>query len=555
MSYFGIPKITLGGLEQVPVSLASENIVIDTNNTYTGTIAAGATKSDLPGSEVTPITSIQVYFSADQNCTIYVDQADSLVNLGTAGSIIDTLNYYPSLGNGSMVITSAAPYFRVRVKNLNASTQANVILITAVTPLLPTLPRTLCEHGHLQVAVQHIKDILGLSALNTPQGELRTIIPTRIVGAQFDMVGSGSVPDSNFWSTYVDATAGPGSITVANSSCQIHSGTNAASYGKLLSIKRARYIGAHALRFRSNIIMQNTQSNNTKRWGVAYHSNYVFTNTSATVTNGDVYSNNTQFFTVLKDMAPGTTLTAHGTGAPTASGTLTKVSGASTSPATIAYSAITSIVNPQNGAWFKLTGSTLSLETCMGGTATPITSFNGTLGSSYTLDTNNHTYEIYWTNFKIYFTIDGLLLHTYTTTNTVWTSTLHLHIYIDNVNSGNTTDTYFEVRNAIIHRMGPNALDTNPSWKNIRGQTTGTVLKYGPGILRRVIFNTPSATTSGISMYDSIYGAYNVIALIVNTFGNQGMPPYSLDYDLSFYNGLYVVTPNISGQDLTIVYD
>jgi hypothetical protein len=191
----------------------------------------------------------------------------------------------------------------------------------------------------------------------------------------------------------------------------------------------------------------------------------------------------------------------------------------------------------------------------MGGTATPITSFNGTLGSSYTLDTNNHTYEIYWTNFKVIFVLDGYLLHTYTTTNEVWTSSNHLYVYMDNVNSGNTTDTYFEARNAVIHRMGPNSLDTNPHYKNIHGRTTGTVLKYGPGILRRVIFNTPSATTSGISMYDSIYGAYNVIALIVNTFGNQGMPPYSLDYDLSFYNGLYVVTPNISGQDLTIVYD
>jgi hypothetical protein len=65
---------------------------------------------------------------------------------------------------------------------------------------------------------------------------------------------------------------------------------------------------------------------------------HIFTISASTVTGGDVYSNNGQTFTV-SITSVSTTMTTAGSGAPLASGTLTKVSGSG--PSTIAYSAVT----------------------------------------------------------------------------------------------------------------------------------------------------------------------------------------------------------------------
>lgn len=64
---------------------------------------------------------------------------------------------------------------------------------------------------------------------------------------------------------------------------------------------------------------------------------YTFTVTSANATIGATYTNNGQTFTVLATIAGGTTLKTTGTGAPSASGTLTKAVG--TGDATITFSA------------------------------------------------------------------------------------------------------------------------------------------------------------------------------------------------------------------------
>jgi len=65
---------------------------------------------------------------------------------------------------------------------------------------------------------------------------------------------------------------------------------------------------------------------------------YTFTVTSANATVGATYTNNGQTFTVLYTIASGTILVCGSTGAPAASGTLTKASG--TGDATIAFSIV-----------------------------------------------------------------------------------------------------------------------------------------------------------------------------------------------------------------------
>lgn len=67
---------------------------------------------------------------------------------------------------------------------------------------------------------------------------------------------------------------------------------------------------------------------------------YVFVITSGNATVGDTYTNNTQTFTVKQTISGGLTLQTSGTGAPAASGTLTKASGAGDS--TLTFSSVSS---------------------------------------------------------------------------------------------------------------------------------------------------------------------------------------------------------------------
>ena len=69
---------------------------------------------------------------------------------------------------------------------------------------------------------------------------------------------------------------------------------------------------------------------------------YLFTITSGVVSQGDVYSNNSQTF-IVESGGTLTSLIATGTGNPTASGTLTFVSGSSTSATTLTFSAFSSV--------------------------------------------------------------------------------------------------------------------------------------------------------------------------------------------------------------------
>ncbi len=76
-------------------------------------------------------------------------------------------------------------------------------------------------------------------------------------------------------------------------------------------------------------------------YGSAIRRDYIFTVTAANATVGDIYTNNGASFTVLQTIAGGTTLKTVGTGAPAASGTLTKSSGSGDATITFASSSHT----------------------------------------------------------------------------------------------------------------------------------------------------------------------------------------------------------------------
>lgn len=207
------------------------------------------------------------------------------------------------------------------------------------------------------------------------------------------------------------------------------------------------------------------------------------------------------------------------------------------------------IFNATDGAFFELNGATLNVVTRKTGSPSAVASgsFNGKLGSSYVVDTNVHTYEIYWTNSKVYFVIGGTVLHTVSASAATWVDTMHHPLRFENVNGAITTDLMMYVRVATIQRLGVE--ETAPIWKNIHGAVTAQVLKYGPGRLKKIIYNT-TANGSTVTLYDALT-ATNPIAIIT--------PPNSvllgsIPYDLDFYTGLTITTVN-AATDITVVYE
>lgn len=121
------------------------------------------------------------------------------------------------------------------------------------------------EHGSLAM---NLVDQYEFVSENTPMGEVRAISPFRLVGSSF----IGTTLDTNFWSPTV--TNG-GTVTQASGQVLLQTNTTANGTTKLSSIRRARYIGGAALRFRTSIQLTDGETgtaNNIRRWG-AYDTN------------------------------------------------------------------------------------------------------------------------------------------------------------------------------------------------------------------------------------------------------------------------------------------
>ncbi len=198
-----------------------------------------------------------------------------------------------------------------------------------------------------------------------------------------------------------------------------------------------------------------------------------------------------------------------------------------------------------DGAFFELLGTTFNLVTLRAGVRNviPNGTLNGLLGATYTLTTTNTLYEIVWTNSKVYFIVNDVLLHTWNADAQTWAGSMSHHVYLANINSGNNTIVTMSVRQASISRLGP--LNTSSTYRRLTGAAT-TVLKYSPGTLHRVILASTGGTS--IQLYDNTAAGGTVIALL--TTGAIA----SIAFDTEFYNGLTAVTVG-AGCDITIIYE
>lgn len=121
---------------------------------------------------------------------------------------------------------------------------------------------------------------------------------------------------------------------------------------------------------------------------------FIFTIASSSVTAGAVYSNNSNFFTVEATTSSSTTLITSGSGNPSASGTLTLVSG--TGPSTIAFSAFTGSIYGNltalnwgvEGNLFNFTITSLATEDGPSYAGTTVPSFGATTGAEFSVRIN-----------------------------------------------------------------------------------------------------------------------------------------------------------------------
>lgn len=206
-----------------------------------------------------------------------------------------------------------------------------------------------------------------------------------------------------------------------------------------------------------------------------------------------------------------------------------------------------------DGAYFKLAGTTFSVVTLKGSSESVVSSgsFNGELGATHVVDTNVKTYEIYWTNSKVWFVLGGMTLHTVSANSATWSNTMGHHVYMENVNSGNTSSATLTCRVASIRRLGP--LATQPTSFYYSGQTASVILKYGMGNLHGAVVSGVT-NNAVISLYDNT--AVTATSLLWSS-GSMGANtvPFALDFKgLPFYSGLTMAITS-ANANATVIYE
>jgi hypothetical protein len=205
-----------------------------------------------------------------------------------------------------------------------------------------------------------------------------------------------------------------------------------------------------------------------------------------------------------------------------------------------------------DGAFFELLGTVLRVVTRKASVDTPVSngSFNGTYGTGIAVPTTVKTWEIYWTNSKVWFIYNGEILHTVTASTTTWADTMSLPIRYEDANT-TQSNTFLNVRVGSIHRLG-SAISQPTSYYHASGQTTGVQLKYGQGNLQGLILSG-WADNAVVTLSDSMSGLTPTIFSMTATT-TSGIP-YSLDFKgLPFFNGLRL-TVSGANASATVIYE
>jgi hypothetical protein len=525
----------------------SQNVIVDTVNSVSGTtIVNYVNPADIwnyngAGTSTLGVNAIQLVVTSTKNLTIYVDQG----NTPTSFQITDEYHYLTTKQFG-LTVQAVGAYVRIRAKNISGAS-AVATIDTVLCPIVEALPRSLDDDGYLQVAIKGNIDGYGFESENTPNGDGRSITPFRQVGSAFE----GPTLDSNFWST---SLLSGGTTTQTNGRIDMATNTSANGVAGLYSVRKARHIAGSANLFRmAGRFGDIGTANNVREFGVCLAANYLLTITSTGVTAGDVYTDASSVQYTVLITSTGATVTVFATGVPTAGTRVyTRVSGSGASTFTGSTFASTSVLT--DGFYFQLSGTSFSVVTSIGGSATKISSgaFNGNVGTTYVVNTDMQSWEIYYNSASVWFTVNGVVLHKVENSQTPLSNTLSLHAFVRNGNlGGSTSNVLMYLRSLTIKQLGP--LDTESTYKYVATNTT-TICKYGGGRLKRVIFGDPDLAQI-VTLYDGLSTAAPLISILTNIAAStaHGRAHTQVDFDCPFHNGLTMVTS--TSIPITIIYE
>lgn len=199
-----------------------------------------------------------------------------------------------------------------------------------------------------------------------------------------------------------------------------------------------------------------------------------------------------------------------------------------------------------DGFYFAYDGTTFSVNCVNGGVVNQVNSgsFNGDV-STFTMDLNAHNYEIIYQVAATYFFVDNVLLHKFKPATTPLSSNAHLAATSLVVNTAASAGLLFEVWASNIVRLG--SADSSPQSFHSASNTT-TVLKIGPGSLRRIAANAAGAGGNNVTIYDNTAASGKILGIVSQFSG-------TIEYDLDFYIGLTIISAGGTPADLTFIFE
>ena len=234
-----------------------QDVHADPNNSSTDNLAAAATFTGVSTTTL-GVIGLQVNFSADQNCTVFVEQSTDDVNW----DITNEFAYNHLTTEFGRTVQATASFWRVRVTNLSSTTATTHFRLQGVLcPVAVPMNSAPNVRGHQQVEMIGLQDNFAHQGQFSPMRDLKTIDPFRMVGSPF-----GASLDTTFWAVN---TSGAGAAAgVASSIATVSSGTANNGYGQILTVQTAGFEFAHPLQYRSAIrIADITIAENTRQWG------------------------------------------------------------------------------------------------------------------------------------------------------------------------------------------------------------------------------------------------------------------------------------------------
>ena len=196
-----------------------------------------------------------------------------------------------------------------------------------------------------------------------------------------------------------------------------------------------------------------------------------------------------------------------------------------------------------DGAYYKLSGTTLYACTMKGGAETAVASSSWNGNRTVPTLTNFISWEIYYLPGKVIYSIGGSLKHTAVFPTTTWTDKLTLTNRMDNTNSGGiTSNNIMYARGASISRLGNSSTAARYQYL---GTNVTTVLKIGAGRLHNIVV---SDNLGSITAYDNTAATGTVISTI-----DSSKVLGSMDFHVDFSNGLTFILSG--GAKCTVIYE